>query len=155
MKNLYFIATFWLLCVTGLSAQVLPKADSVMFLSPYVVIGLNPRQVQVNGTYSLYVPKGILTEKVRVAVRNSASWADYVFDANYPLKSIASVERYIRVHKHLPDVPSTADVVQGGLDLGDNQRILLQKAEEMMLYIIRQEKRINALEKKLRVKTRR
>ena len=149
MKTRYFFALLLLICFTNVLAQNKPKSDSVVYLSPYVVVGLNPKQVQVSGSYSLYVPKGILTERVRVAVKNSNSWADYVFDETYKLKPIAEVEAYIHQNKHLPDVPSTADVMRGGLDLGDGQRILLQKVEELTLYIIQQEKRIRALEEKL------
>jgi hypothetical protein len=149
MKKLCFILVLLSANFINALAQNKPKSDSVVYLSPYVVVGLNPKQVQVSGSYSLYVPKGILTERVRVAVKNSNSWADYVFDETYPLKPIAEVEAYIQQNKHLPDVPSTADVVRGGLDLGDGQRILLQKVEELTLYIIQQEKRIKALESKL------
>ncbi len=149
MRSLYFVATLCGVSLTTAVAQVRPKSDSVMFLSPYVVIGINPGQVQVNGTYSLYVPKGILTEKIRVSVRNSQSWADYVFNDTYPLKPISAVEKFIKENKHLPDVPTADDVVRNGLDLSDNQRILLQKVEEMMLYIIQQEKRIHSLEQRL------
>ncbi len=149
MKSPWLILMIIALFSLSSYAQTRTKSDSVMYLSPYVVIGLNPKQVQVSGTYSLYVPKGILTERVRVAVKNSGSWADYVFDEAYPLKPLSAVEKFVQQHKHLPDVPSASEVVKGGLDLGDSQRILLQKIEELTLYIIQQEKRINALEEKL------
>jgi hypothetical protein len=76
-------------------------------------------------------------------------WADFVFDADYELKSLAEVEAYIAANKHLPDVPSEEEVLANGLDLGEMQAIQQQKIEELTLYIIDQEKRIAAQQKKL------
>ncbi|HTB99316.1 MAG TPA: Ig domain-containing protein [Ferruginibacter sp.] len=97
----------------------------------------------VDTSYNLYVEKGISTRKVKV---NIASWSDYVFDADYKLSSLTDVENYIKQNKHLPDVPSANDVEKNGIDLGTNQKILLQKIEELTLYIIDQNKKIEALQ---------
>ena len=67
--------------------------------------------------YKLYVESGILTEKVKVAVKNSGNWADYVFDKKYNLLSLKEVERYIKTNKHLPNVPSAEEVVKEGIDM--------------------------------------
>jgi hypothetical protein len=72
-------------------------------------------------------------------------WADFVFDADYELKSLAEVEAYILANKHLPDVPCEEEVLANGLDLGEMQAIQQQKIEELTLYIIQQQKQMDAL----------
>jgi len=72
-------------------------------------------------------------------------WADFVFDADYELKSLAEVEAYIVANKHLPNVPSEEEVLANGLDLGEMQAIQQQKIEELTLYIIQQQKQMDAL----------
>lgn len=150
MKKQVLIFLLYLANISMSLAQT--KADSVMYLSPYVVVGSKSAAIQLNGSYGMYVPKGILTEKVRVAIKNSAGWADYVFDKNYPLKTVAEVETFVKANKHLPDVPTTEEVKAKGIDLAETQKILLQKIEEMTLYIIEQDKRIKALEKQAKLK---
>jgi hypothetical protein len=100
------------------------------------------------GSYLLYVQQGILTEKVRVAVCTSANWADYVFDEKYDLKTITELESYVKANKHLPNVPSANEVVKAGIDVATMDAKLLEKIEELTLYIIEQDKRIEKLEKK-------
>lgn len=96
--------------------------------------------------YKLYVEQGILTEKVKVAVKNTGDWSDFVFDESYKLKTLDEVNAFIKENKHLPDVPSAENVVKEGLDLAKMDAKLLQKVEELTLYIIEQEKRIKDLE---------
>lgn len=94
--------------------------------------------------YKLFVEEGIRTRKVRV---DQVAWADYVFDEDYRLKPLDEVAGFIAQHKHLPDVPSAAQVAKEGLDLGSNQAILLQKIEELTLYVL-QLKKENELQSK-------
>lgn len=75
--------------------------------------------------------------------------ADYVFEPEYKLSRLEDVETYIDSHHHLPGVPSATEMTKGGVSLGDNQKILLQKIEELTLYTINQNKRIKLLEKEL------
>ncbi|AXG68155.1 hypothetical protein KORDIASMS9_00345 [Kordia sp. SMS9] len=91
--------------------------------------------------YKLYVQGGVLTEEVRVRT----GWADYVFADDYQLLSIKEVENFIKENKHLPNVPSAKTVEEEGLELGDITRIQQEKIEELMLYIIEQQKQIDAL----------
>ncbi|HEY0110268.1 MAG TPA: hypothetical protein VGB67_11600 [Fibrella sp.] len=90
--------------------------------------------------YSLFVSKGILTEKVKVAVKNTADWSDKVFERGYTLRSLGDVEQYIRKNSHLPGVPSAAEVVERGLDVAKMDAKLLEKIEELTLYSIQLEK---------------
>jgi hypothetical protein len=81
--------------------------------------------ISVNGT--------IKSKKIKVT---QSGWADYVFDNDYTLRSLASLEKYIGLNKHLPGVPSAKEVGESGIDLGDTQALLLKKIEELTLYII-------------------
>jgi hypothetical protein len=104
--------------------------------------------------YNLFVSKGILTEKVKVAVKNASEWSDYVFAPSYKLAPLSEVASFIKQKGHLPGVPSAAEVVEQGVDMAKMDAKLLEKIEELTLYNIQLEKdnkeqnaRINELEK--------
>lgn len=97
--------------------------------------------------YKLYVAEGILTEKVKVALASSGSWADYVFADNYNLMSLSEVEKFIKTNKHLPNVPSADELAKDGLDLGKMQALQMEKIEELTLYMIEMKKEIETLKK--------
>ena len=99
--------------------------------------------------YRLYVQYGILTEQVRVALNGSLEWTDYVFKKDYDLMPLNKVEAYVKKNSHLPDVPSAEDVKKEGIDVATMDAKLLQKIEELTLYVIQQEKRIDELQKKV------
>jgi hypothetical protein len=89
--------------------------------------------------YNLFVSKGILTEKVKVAVKNASEWSDYVFAPAYKLAPLAEVEQHIKEKGHLPGVPSAAEVVEQGVDMAKMDAKLLEKIEELTLYSIQQQ----------------
>lgn len=70
-------------------------------------------------------------------------WSDYVFAADYRLAPLSEVEAHIREKRHLPGIPSAAEVAQQGISVGDIQSRLLAKIEELTLHQIAQEKRLN------------
>jgi hypothetical protein len=70
---------------------------------------------------------------------------DFVFKEGYRLRPIIELEQYIIENNHLPDIPSENEVKEKGIDLGEFNSKLLQKIEELTLYIIEQEKRMNEL----------
>jgi len=90
--------------------------------------------------YKLAVNGSAIFTKVKVEAYSG--WPDYVFERNYQLPSLMDVEKYILEHKHLPDVPSAAIVEKEGQDLGEMNKILLQKVEELTLYLIDQQKQL-------------
>ena len=81
----------------------------------------------------------------KVKVKQYGTWPDYVFHSPYRLMPLIDLEKYIQKNKHLPDVPSAKEVEDNGLDLGDNQAILLKKIEELTLYIIDINKKVEKL----------
>lgn len=97
--------------------------------------------------YKLIVQGGMLTEKVKVAVQNSANWSDYVFAEDYNLMSLYDVEKYIKKNQHLPNVPSAKQLEKEGLDLGEMQAKQMEKIEELTLYMIEMKKEIDSLKK--------
>jgi trimeric autotransporter adhesin len=99
--------------------------------------------------YKLYVEKGILAEKVKVST--TANWPDYVFEKNYSLMPLKEVENYITANNHLPEVPSAEVIAKDGLDLGKMDATLLKKVEELTLYLIEQNKKIEVLQNELTI----
>ena len=78
--------------------------------------------------------------------------ADYIFDPGYALPSLTEVKKYIEENKHLPDMPSAAQVEKGGMSVGEMQNLLLQKIEELTLYTLEQQREIEKLKALLNAK---
>lgn len=103
---------------------------------------------RATGTSKLAVEGTIAARRIKVT--QSGTWPDFVFDAGYKLPSLQDVEAYIKANKHLPEVPSAAEVAKDGLDVGEMNKILLQKIEELTLHVIEGEKRNRALEERMK-----
>jgi hypothetical protein len=82
-------------------------------------------------------------------VVTSNDWADYVFDDNYELLSLSAVEAYYKANKHLPCIPSESEVVANGIDVTEMNKLLMQKVEELTIYIVEQEKKMNEMENEI------
>lgn len=78
-------------------------------------------------------------------VKVETGWADFVFDKDYKLPTLEEVESHIIEYKRLPDIPSEAEVKKDGIGLGEMQVKLLQKIEELTLYVIEQGKEIKQI----------
>jgi len=100
-----------------------------------VLIG---QATQVNTAYKLDVAGPVRANEIVV----NTSGADFVFEPTYKLPSISSLERYIKDNHHLPEIPSAKQMQQDGLSVGENQVKLLQKVEELTLYLIEKDKQI-------------
>jgi len=74
-------------------------------------------------------------------------WPDYVFEKNYDLPSLQEVLNHIKEQGHLINIPSAEEVEQYGVELGEMNKLLLEKIEELMLYILQQQKEINGYQK--------
>ncbi len=95
------------------------------------------------GIYKLAVNGKIKTKEVVV---DSTGWSDFVFKDHYPLMPLWQLEKYIANNRHLPQIPSAIEVAENGVSVGDMQSRLLQKIEELTLYMIKLEKRTNWFE---------
>ncbi len=85
-----------------------------------------------------------------LVVVDPTKWADFVFDKNYKLLPLAEVEHFYNTNKHLPSVPSEQEVKTNGINTAEMDAILLQKIEELTLYIVQQQKEIDALKKEIK-----
>ncbi len=102
-----------------------------------------------NPTNKLDVKGTIHAQEVKVDMNN---WSDFVFHPSYQLKPLTEVEKFIKTNGHLQDIPSAAEVEQNGVNMGEMQKKLLQKVEELTLYVIELEKKIKDLETKTNTK---
>ena len=97
--------------------------------------------------YLLSVNGKIMAEEVRVQL--DADWPDYVFGKNYKLKPLSEVEKFIAANNRLPDIPSAEQVSKEGIQLGDMQKRVMEKIEELTLYVIQLDKENQQLKKEI------
>lgn len=107
----------------------------------------NPTGYVFKGTRTLNVIGGIIADSVRVALSNT--WADYVFDKNYKLSKLNDLEYYIETNKHLPNIPSAEEVKDNGISVSEMTSKLLEKVEELSLYLIQQQKQIKLQQRQI------
>ncbi|MGD1958113.1 MAG: TMF family protein, partial [Fulvivirga sp.] len=100
---------------------------------------------QSNTSYKLDVSGKVRANEIIV----NTDGADYVFEEGYKLKSLREVEAFINENNHLPGIPSAAEMQEQGMSVGELNTRLLEKIEELMLYNIQQNKKINRLEKNI------
>ena len=109
----------------------------------------NPDYDNGNGNHVLFQVGGdglVFAREIKVNLDN---WPDYVFKEDYVLMPLSEVEKYIEENGHLPNVKSAEEIEKEGLNLGETNKILMEKMEEMTLYMIELEKKVKALEEKL------
>ena len=100
------------------------------------------------GSYKLAVEGRIAARGIKVTV--DPNFPDYVFEPTYQLRSLAHLEQYINQNKHLPGIPSAEEVKkEGGIELGDMNVKLLEKVEELSLYIIEMNKKLVEQQKEI------
>jgi hypothetical protein len=85
----------------------------------------------------------VMSEEVNVQL--SGNWPDYVFEKNYHLPAFDSLRQFVNTHKHLPNIPTAADVEKNGIALGDMQKKMMEKIEELTLYVLKLEEEISKL----------
>lgn len=122
-----------------------------MGIDQKIYIGLYDSEIkairkEIKDKFGLFVSKGVLSEDFAIAPKSS--WADFVFQKNYALRPLSEVEKFIKDKKHLPDVPSAQKVADEGYSQHEINKALLQKVEELTLYVIELEKQVNALKAK-------
>jgi hypothetical protein len=119
----------------------MPKANS------YLGIGTTSF-TDGTDTFKLSVDGNIRAKRIKVYT----TWADYVFEDNYDLPTLPEVEQYIKENGHLQDIPSAAEVEEKGIELGEMNKLLLQKIEELTLYTIELNKQVQELKSQLNKK---
>jgi hypothetical protein len=101
-----------------------------------------------DGDFKLWVQGGVRTERLKIDIANNNGWAwpDYVFEEDYELMSFAELRAYVNEHKHLPNVPTEAEVMENGIDVAEMNKILLEKVEELTLHVLQLEERLSKVE---------
>ena len=94
------------------------------------------------------------TQTIRGTIRANeiivnTTGADFVFSDDYQLRPLSEVKAFITKNKHLPEIKSAQEMQENGVSINELQTQLLQKIEELTLYILQQEERIKALEMEL------
>jgi len=115
-----------------------------------VGIGKNDPQAKLDVNGSIKAQSANINGKLKakeVSITLSG-WPDFVFENDYPLMSLQETEDFIKQNKHLPNVPSAAEVEENGINIGEINAILIQKVEELTLYILDLQKQINELKLK-------
>lgn len=122
-------------------------AQEILLLksSGKVVIG-DTTQIMTPGNYNLYVQNGILTERVKVALKSSAEWADNAFE-NTP--ELGLVEKSILDKKHLLRMPSAESLVENGYELKEMDALLLQQIEWLWQHLLTLSKQNEAMAKEI------
>jgi len=99
------------------------------------------------GNHSLYVKGTSIAEENILLLQND--WGDFVFEPDYALMPLPELQNYLATHKHLPDFPSADEVAEHGLHVGETQRLLTIKVEELTLYILQMSKEMEALREEI------
>ena len=130
--------------------------------TPLIYGDFSTNQLVINGSLGIGVtlannPNGYkfaVNGKIgakEVQIENTSStWPDFVFKSDFKLRSLSDVENYIKDNGHLPEIPSEKQVKEEGIKVGEMNAKLLQKIEELTLYLIEANKRIDNLSKEVK-----
>lgn len=125
--------------ITNWRDAVSVKTDGAITLNGRV--GINAENDTKD--YALAVDGGVITTKVHI--QDVSDWQDRVFYEGYPLMPLDEVGAYVAENKHLPGIPSEAEVKANGYDIAEMQAALLGKIEELTIHMLRQQKEIDSL----------
>lgn len=136
----------------GIGAELAPGAKNTL------VLGSSEMHVQLPGVAKNYLANSaqvltidaqgkVLLTKPRVQIENASDWADKVFEADYVLRPLSEVEDFVKKNKHLSDIPSAETMVAEGIESAAFNAKLLEKIEELTLYVVALEKRLKQLER--------
>jgi len=141
---------YWMYDGAGNEMELWGK-NSTTFYGPHLTVKRNSGDVAIGNNfanaYRLSVDGKIMCEEVRVSLEED--WPDYVFNKNYNLPTTRKLEKFIDANGHLPNIPSADEINDSGIEVGEMQRLMMEKIEELTLYIIEQQKHIEKLEGKI------
>ncbi len=122
---------FYIRATNPTGKLILQNAGSIsMILDENQRVGIGT----ANPTYKLSVAGTISCGEL--IIEDVTGWADFVFEDDYSLMSLKDLDKYIQTNKHLPEIPTTAEVEENGISVGEMNTKLLQKIEELTLYVI-------------------
>ncbi len=142
---------YWLYDGNGNELELWGKS-SATFNGPHLIIKRDNGDVAIGQNfatgYKLSVDGKVICEELRVNLQ--ADWPDYVFKNDYKLMPVKELESFIQDKGHLPNVPPASEIESSGLEVGETQRVMMEKIEELTLYIIEQQKQIDELKEQLK-----
>ena len=106
------------------------------------VTGITDAQIMSSVNMRLGADGILYAKEIKVTLTD---WPDFVFSNGFRLLSLAETESYIKENGHLPGVPSAAEVEEKGMNVGEMNKVLLQKVEELTLHVIELQKQIDEL----------
>ena len=146
------------------ASRVAGDADDVSYLTFKTSFGtgaggdgINLERMRINPNG--YIGIGTTTPDEKLAVNGSihsqevrvdlTGWEDKVFKRSYKLPSLTTVKAYTDLNHHLPDMPSESELIKSGLNVGNMEKILTKKVEELTLYMIEKDKQVSDLQKEI------
>lgn len=128
----------------GVSGNIITRGGNVILATnPTDLVGIGSTRIPAG--FKLAVQGKIIAEDLKVLAFQN--WPDYVFRKEYSLMPLWKLEQHLQQNGHLPGIPSAAQIeAEGGFDLGEMQRKMLEKIEELSLYVIQLNKQIAQLE---------
>jgi hypothetical protein len=127
-NNFFLDLNTYIVSSGNVGYQFSPNGNTGMVITSPGNVGIGT----TNPTYKLSVNGTIQAKEIRV----ETGWADYVFAPGFTLRPLSEVDTYIRQNQHLPDVTSAAEIQKDGLQVGKQMTEMMQKIEEMTLYLI-------------------
>ncbi|HEU4555606.1 MAG TPA: hypothetical protein VFS25_22360 [Chitinophaga sp.] len=133
-------ASYWLAAYGGI--KMFTKATPRLAITVDGNVGIGTTAPQAK----LAVNGDVFAKKIKVT---QTGWPDYVFSPDYKMRTLPELERYIKENQHLPEIPTAAAIQKDGHDLGEMNKKLLQKVEELTLYLIELKKENNEMKQRL------
>lgn len=122
-----------------------------IYLVPLVSTGTGSRtltDLQIKSAIAFKVANNGAVYAKAVSVQTTG-WPDYVFKKDYELPPLSELKNYVEQNQHLPGIPSAEEIAQNGQNLGEMNRLLLKKVEELTLYLIEKDKQDKELREQL------
>ncbi|MFZ4726649.1 MAG: hypothetical protein ACOYMD_14540 [Paludibacter sp.] len=136
-------ADLWIAGKNGIRMFTAGEATPRLSISNDGKVSIGTTDVDLTNGVLLTVKGTIHAKEILVDLNHPL--ADFVFHPTYNLMPLHEVEQYVKTNSHLPEIPSAAEVSKNGMSIGEMQNKLLQKIEELTLYVIEQQKEINLL----------
>jgi hypothetical protein len=130
----------------GSDFNIVGRDDAGALLGTYLYIKRSNGNIGIGTTNPYTYKLAINGSAIATAmwVKNFANWPDYVFKTDYKLPALNDLKTYIDKNHHLPDVPTEKEVKQNGLNLGEMNKVLVKKVEELTLYMIDKDRQLAA-----------
>ena len=141
---------YWMYDGAGNLMQLWGKGGTITY-GPHLSVNRDNGNMAIGSAfatgYKLSVNGKIICTELRVNL--VADWPDYVFKKDYKLLPVEKLGAYIQENGHLPNIPLAEEINKSGLDVGEMQKRMMEKIEELSLYIVEQQKQIQALKEQL------